>query len=292
MNSFKFRKYPFTHRLISFFRDIDIKGFRRLSVFLPKLLLPKPEEVGEHIIQTIHGFGLKINPSIDNGVELSLFQTGTYEKGILSFLEKNLKNDDCFIDVGSNIGLMTIFASKQVGENVSVFSFEAHPETFKILEFNLDLNKITNVIKCNFALGANNYQSVIYDNWQVNRGGASLIIKDIHSSSFPIEVKRLDDFLSKEIKPKIIKVDVEGFELEVLKGAKEIISKCKPILIVELSSNRENSYEINELIDFILSFDSYDLYKLEGTKERVSKLIKIISKFDLPEHDNIICISK
>ena len=292
MNSFKFRKYPLTHRLISSFRDIDIKGFRKLSVLLPKLLLPKPEKVGEHIIQTLHGFGLKINPSIDKGVELSLFQTGTYEKGILSFLEKNLKKDDCFIDVGSNIGLMTIFAAKQVGVKGAVFSFEAHPETYKILEFNLDLNKITNVIKCNFALGSNFCQSVIYDNWQVNRGGASLIINDVNSTSFPIEVKRLDDVLTKQIKPKIIKIDVEGFELEVLKGAKEVIIKNKPILIVELSINRDNSYEINELIDFILGFDSYDLYKLEGTKERVSKLIKINSRVDLPEHDNIICISK
>ncbi len=292
MSKFKFRKYPLSHRLISFLRDKDIRGIRRLSVFLPKLLLPKPEKVGEHIIRTIHGFDLKINPSIDNGVELSLFQTGTYEKGILFFLKQVLKVGDCFIDVGANIGLMTVFAAKKVGDFGKVIAFEAHPETFKLFQFNLELNNIKNVVAHDFALGSENTQSVIYDNWQVNRGGASLIIKDDNSNSYPIEVRKLDDSLNENIQPKVIKIDVEGFELSVLKGASETISKYKPILIVELSAKRDNQYQINELIDFIDDFTFYDIFKLEGTKERVSKLIKITSREDLPEHDNIICIEK
>lgn len=286
----KFRKYPIAHRLISFLRDKDIKGIRKLSVVLPQIILPKPESVGEHILQTIHGFDLKINPSIDNGVERCLFETGTYEKGILSLLEKYLKRGDCFIDVGANIGLMTIFAAKQVGQKGKVVAFEAHPETAKILEFNLNLNSITNVESCIYALGSENAQTVIYDNWQVNRGGASLVISEENSVSYPIEVKTLDECLDSALIPKVIKIDVEGFELEVLKGAKNSIQKFQPILIIELSSHRDNKYEISELMDYIESFNLYSFYKLKGTKERVSPLVKINSRNELPEHDNIICL--
>jgi len=293
MESLKFRKFPFSHGLISFLRDKDIRGIRRLSVILPQLLLPKVEDVGEHIIQTIHGFNLKINPCIDNGVELSLYQTGTYEKGILSLLSEFLKLGDVFIDVGANIGLMSIYASKLVGEFGCVIAFEAHPETNKILEYNFKLNKIENYLNQGFALGSSALQTVIYDNWQINRGGASLVINTKDSKSYPVEVHTLDCAIGSEnIAPKVIKIDVEGFELEVLKGAKETIIKYQPILIIELSSQRDNNYEINELMDYLDGFGIYNYFKLKGTKERVSKLIQIHSREELPEHDNIICQPK
>lgn len=290
MPSLKFRKYPLSHRVISYLRDKDIRGVRKLSVVLPKILLPNPQFVGEHILQTLHGLKLKINPSVDSGVELSVFETGTYEKGILTFLKRNLNSGDCFVDVGANIGLMTLVASQCVGNSGKVISYEAHPETVKILEFNLNLNSISNVEVCNYALGSTNCSSIIYDNWHINRGGASLIVKTENSAAYSVEIRRLDDSRDSTIHPKIIKIDVEGFELEVLKGAEETIKKFKPILIIELSSKRDNSYSINELMDFIESFNCYKIFKLKGTKERVSPLIQINSREELPDHDNIICI--
>ncbi len=290
MSNLKVLKYPIAHRLISFLRDKDIKGVRRLSVVLPKILLPNPEKIGEHIIETLHGFKLKINPSIDKGVELSLFETGTYEKGILFFLKDVLKQGDCFVDVGANIGLMSIYAAKCIGDQGTVLAFEAHPETFKWLNFNIELNHVSTVRSYDFALGSETATTFIYDNWQINRGGASLIVKNEDSKSYSINVKKLDDCLPQNHFPKVIKVDVEGFELEVLKGATQTIENCKPILIIELSSLRTNQYEIEDIIQFIEKFEFYQLFKLKGTKERISKLVQINSRADLPEHDNIICI--
>lgn len=290
MTVLKHRSFPLSHWLISFLRDKDIRGIRRLSVVLPRLLLPKVETVGEHILKTIHGFSLKINPSLDKGVELSLYETGTYEKGLLLLLNDFLKPGSCFIDVGANIGLMSVYASQLVGNKGKVISFEAHPETFNWLKFNIELNKNHNIEAHNFALGSEPSQMLIYDNWQVNRGGASLIVKDENSNSFPVDVKRLDDSLSKEIIPAVIKVDVEGFELEVLKGARQTIVDFKPILVIEISSLRTNHHENSELLDFIEDFGCYQFYKLAGTKERVSKLIQIHSRAEFPEHDNIICL--
>lgn len=290
MTSLKHRKYPVSHRLISFLRDLDLKGIRRLSVDLPKILLPDPGTVGPHILQTIHGFQMKIDPSRDSGVELSLFQTGTYEKGTLHLLQKLLQPGDTFVDIGANIGLMSVFAAGCVGEKGKVLAFEAHPETFDWLNFNVALNHAACIETYGFALGNETGSAVIYDNWDINRGGASLVVRQENATGHTVEVKTLDDVLDSDISPKLIKVDVEGFELPVLRGAAQTIRRSRPVLIVEYSVNRDNQYESTELIDFIESFGFYKLFKLSGTKERKSELTEIKSRAELPDHDNIICI--
>lgn len=285
------KSYPFRHRLISFLRDIDVKGIRKVSLMLPKLLLPKAKNTAPYILETIHCFKLHINPALDNGVELSLHETGTYEKGILLYLRSILKKGDCFVDVGANIGLMSIFTAECVGDEGKVLAFEAHPNTSELLMQNIQLNSLSNIEVKQYALGSIEGKTNIYDNWQVNRGGASLVVKTKDSVAYEIEVKKLDTVFPEGITPKAIKIDVEGFELEVLKGAAETIRKHKPVLIVELSENRSNAHDSSaELISFIKSLGSYRIYKLKGGKERKSKLVEIASNAQLPQHDNVICI--
>ena len=149
-----YKSFPFRHRLISFIRDVDVKGFRKLSVLLPKWLLSDAKKTGSYILKTNHNFLLRINPSEDAGVELSLHETGTYEKGILSYLKSTLRKGDCFVDVGANIGLMTIFASKCVGNEGQVVAFEAHPKTAELLKENIQLNQLMNIQVCQYALGS------------------------------------------------------------------------------------------------------------------------------------------
>jgi FkbM family methyltransferase len=285
-------KFPISHKLISLLRDIDVRGIRKLSVVLPRVLLPDSTKIGEHILQTNHGFLMKIDPSKDTGVELSLFQTGTYEKGTLYFIASCLNRGDCFVDVGANIGLMSIFASQCVGNSGKILAFEAHPETHELLQENIALNHIENIDTFNFALGNEPGKATIYDNWNVNRGGASLVIHSENSTGFEVDMKTLDEVIQTDFQPKMIKIDVEGFEFQVLKGATNTIKNCKPILIIEFSVSRENQYDPFEMIDFIESFGFYEIFKLSGTKERKSKLIQINSREEFPNHDNIFCIPK
>jgi len=285
-------KYPISHKLISLLRDIDVRGIRKLSVVLPRVLLPDSTKIGPHILQTNHGFLMKIDPSKDAGVELSLFQTGTYEKGTLYFITTYLNRGDCFVDVGANIGLMSIFASQCVGNPGKILAFEAHPETNQLLQENIALNHVKNIENFNFALGNEAGKATIYDNWNVNRGGSSLVIHSENSTGFEVDVKTLDEVIQNDFQPKMIKVDVEGFEFQVLKGATNTIKNCKPILIIEFSVSRDNQYDPFEMIDFIESFEFYEILKLSGTKERKSKLIQIKSREEFPNHDNIFCIPK
>jgi len=268
-----------------------MRGFRRLSVVLPKLLLPSPERAGKHILTTIHGVRLLIDPSVDKGVELSLFETGTYEKGTIQLLNDFLKPGSTFLDIGANIGLMSAIASQYVGEEGTVYAIEANPKTIEILQHNLALNQCENVEVFPVALGSTNGNALLYENWDVNRGGASLLAQD-DQDGVEVPVWKLDTLLEGATID-VLKIDVEGFELEVLQGGIELLKKQLPVMIIEVSEQRETAKGVTpkEIADFVRSLGNYQLYKQKGTKERRSKLVPILTDADLPQHDNIICIA-
>lgn len=269
---------------------MDIRGIRLLSTLLPKLMLPPPVRSGKHILKTIHGVRMLIDPSIDKGVELSLYETGTYEKGTVQLLGDFLRPGSVFIDIGANIGLMSAIASRKVGASGKVIAVEANPETVEILRYNLALNDCDNVEVYPIALGSGTGTAILYENWNVNRGGASLLSQGDETGT-EVPVARLEDLFS-DIPATLIKMDVEGYELEVLKGGAEYIRRCLPVLIIEVSELREGQKGVSprEVMDFVSSLGNYKFFRQKGTKERRSKLIPIATYADLPEHDNIICI--
>ncbi len=279
------RSFYFRHLFISFLRDIDVKGFRKLSVLAPKILIPNPDKLGKYILKTTNGYQLLIDPKRDSGVERSLHDTGTYEKGMLHFLNENLGEGDVFVDVGANIGLLSLHASKFVGESGKVFAFEAHPETAKMLFENKALNQNQTIQLYPIALGADKGKVMIFDDADSNRGGASIVRNEINSEGFEVEMDRLDDILVPEILPKIIKIDVEGYELNVLKGAVNTIHFAKPVLLIEASDKKEVNAEI---IAFLNQIHPYKIYKFQKGKERKSRWIEIQNLEEIPQHDNLI----
>lgn len=220
---------------------------------------------------------------------MSLYETGTYEKGILRFIQKNLPVDGVFIDVGANIGLMSVFVSYNFPD-AKIISFEAHPNTFRLLEENITLNSCQNIQSKQMALSSAKGEVELYDNWEVNRGGASFKIKKGEQNGHVVKCDTMDAVLSEM--PSMIKIDVEGAELEVLLGAKEIIKKAKPILIIEISKERDQLDEAEAIFYFVQSFGQYEIFKLKGGKERVSSLVRIETVEELPDHDNIICLPR
>ena len=88
----------------------------------------------------------------------------------------------------------------------------------------------------------------------------------------------------------MIKIDVEGMELEVLNGANQTILKDRPFLIVEFSVERKNGEARKSLYEKLISFEKYSIYKLAGGKERTSKLVEVKDFSQLPIDDNVFCM--
>jgi FkbM family methyltransferase len=290
------RKYPIRHALISLLLEIDVRGFRRIAHHLPRLLIPAPQ--GALSMRTRYGFWLQIDPVKDKGVERSIYYTGTYEKGALAIMKLLLREGNTFIDVGANIGLMSIYASKLVGPSGQVSAFEPNPETAEILEENIRLNRISNIKSHRYAVGKTPGKALIYDRWDSNRGSASLIKPGQDAESHEIEVCTLSDFFKKDIEtaklPHLIKLDIEGFELEALEGALDLLnSKSPPMLMIECSENRENTFgdRTDPLYKFLTDLGHYRIFKGRKEKSRLSKLVEVNSLDELPAHDNIFCLT-
>jgi FkbM family methyltransferase len=162
----------------------------------------------------------------------------------------------------------------------------------EILNYNLKLNSCKNVSVFPIGLGKDLGKALFFENWEVNRGGASFLNQSkTEHKGIEVEITTIDKLFGNQ-HIHIIKIDVEGYELNVLQGGISTIKSCKPILIVEVSSNREHEIGVkpNEIRNFIMNLGFYRIYKLSGSKERISRLVEVKSEQDLPNDDNIICI--
>jgi FkbM family methyltransferase len=236
---------------------------------------------------------LIVQPALDNGVERSIFQTGTYEEGTLAVFSELLRPGDVVLDVGANIGLMTLHAAHLVGKSGEVFCFEPMPDILEQLSLSVELNDVPQVRICPFALGARPTILPIYGHPEINRGSSSFVHYEERTPAAVAQVVKLDDFVAENIhKPiRLIKIDVEGWELEVLIGAEKTLSRTDaPILCVECSDLHPlQGGTIGDLYAFIIRVNDYRCFTLERGKARLSHLVPISHSDQLPHHDNLFC---
>jgi len=198
------------------------------------------------------------------------FYLGLDEFEEMGFLLHYLNEDDLFIDVGANVGSYTLLSG--VVKKCNVISFEPIPNTFEKLKLNVNLNSSTKKIKL-FNIGISDKKGQLY--FSNNLNTTNKVVNIYNSNNIKIKVNTLDSF---ELNPTVIKIDVEGYEKFVLKGAKKTLkSKNLKIIIIELNESGQNyGNNDNEIYNLICSFGfisyHYDPFK------RTFKLIKTKSK--------------
>lgn len=155
-----------------------------------------------------------------------------YELALLEKV-KSLNLDGVYVDCGANIGNHTLFFSKYC-KSTQVISFELDKTIYQVLEENVDVNNLKNVKLYNCGVGETK-KMVSTSTLDVNNVGMTKITQD----GGDIQVDSLDNLLKNVDDIKVIKIDVEGYEKNVIIGAKEILKKHKPVLIVELKDDDE-----------------------------------------------------
>ena len=181
------------------------------------------------VILSFDHIGLKIN--LD----------GRYENHLLEYLEKFIKQkipnsrELCVLDIGANIGNHSIFFSDLFE---TVYSFEPNPLTYEVLKINSKYACDRKNIKA-FKLGISNKNKKVYfRNNLFNSGNSSIISEEDFNknknNAFKVDVVSLDNIdLLEGRKIGLIKIDIEGHELNALKGAENLIKKHKPIIFFE-----------------------------------------------------------
>ena len=145
------------------------------------------------------------------------------------------KIGDIVIDVGAAFGFYTILASKRVGREGKVVAIEPQPDNFEMLNRNIKLNKLANIVTLNYAASSQKTTLKLFDNYSTiqERAGQSL------QSYIEVSADTLDNLLRQAAIYEVnwVKVDVEGAELDVLKGAVGILSRSRNVaLFVEVHS--------------------------------------------------------
>ena len=168
-------------------------------------------------------------------------------------IQKYVQPGDTVFDIGGNIGLWSTLLAEAVGPLGRVETFEPVPPNIQCLEKNLTLSNHQNVHINKIALGSHSGDTTMYV--PRDAGRSALAPESRQDAKFPAKLARLDDCWIEMGSPRVkfVKMDVEGAEPEVLRGAHLFITNCRPVFVTEvnaykLSLMKEKKTAIHEIL--------------------------------------------
>ena len=191
-----------------------------------------------------------------------------YELSVINNIRDLLLNNlefknKIFLDIGSHIGFYTIL----LGENFTkTYAFEPSELQYQYLQDNALLNKHINISISKSAVGSVNSKKTLYV--MGNSGGTNTLRDDIAIQGNPMKSYEVDLITLDSQKIDnvgLIKIDVEGYELDVLIGAKNTIIENKPIILCEVWDNEESRQKVSaffESVNYSINFPFEDFPEL------------------------------
>jgi len=183
---------------------------------------------------------------------------GNFEAAEISFVRRFLQPGMTVLDLGAHHGLYTLLCSLRVGGEGKVFAFEPSPRERRALRLHIKLNRCKNVVVQKCALGNENGLRDLFVVKGSQTGCNSLRPPIVLTDTVPVrvEITRLDDWVAEQEIGSIdfIKMDVEGGELETLKGAAELFTRRpRPVLLAEVQDLRTRpwGYAAREILEYL-----------------------------------------
>jgi FkbM family methyltransferase len=207
------------------------------------------------VLNFIKFFNLHIK---DSAIQRRVFNKHFYDLHIKEFMlgqtKQFLTKDSIVLDIGAAAGIYSTYWASLVKE---VHAFEPIPITFR-QTIKLE-KKFDNVKTYNLAISSKNEFRKMYVD--INRLSNNSFTKQVEGSDFFVETRTIDSFNFKTIN--FIKIDVEGFEREVINGAIQAIKSFKPILMIEIYP-KFATYNIKNLFDLFFNLDYQVFYNIRG----------------------------
>ena len=199
-----------------------IRGFAASDEFLMKIGSQPQNDVAEvdlgGYLVAVH----RLDPDFGNHI----FQHREYEEHVRKALRENVHEGDTFVDIGTNVGVMSLLAGKIVGPNGRVIAIEPEPANLQMLYRGIVINKLSNVEVWPFA--ASNGRNIF------SLGGLSNgHIEDATAGGKLAQSVVLDDLLGDLPRLDCVKIDIEGHEPAATEGFWKNLTKHRPALIVE-----------------------------------------------------------
>ena len=180
--------------------------------------------------------GLTMRVLLGDGIASKVLNNDGYERASVAAIQSLLERDSIFFDIGAHMGLFTLQAAPLCA---AVYAFEPMPATREFLKHNVSANNLHNVNINACAISDSEGEVEIYEGSQNNTGTSSLTRPPNYSGcTFRVPSLTLDSYTATlGVVPSVIKIDVEGAELLVLKGARNLLRERHPAILMEFAPN-------------------------------------------------------
>ena len=206
--------------------------------------------------------------------------TGHWDINETFVLEKIIKKDFKIIEVGANFGVHTLRMAKLIGCQGKIFAFEANSTVSKYLKKSIEMNCLDNISLFEKAAGEKSAES--HMSFDILNIGAGHLTSSEKPGSVKTEIVKLDDVIS-EYHIDLLKIDAEGYEYKIFKGAKNIIDKNEDhiILMIEWVQNHLKNQDSNplEVVEFLKSYN-FKIWRI-GNKKKDEQILVPISYDEL-----------
>lgn len=218
----------------------------------------------------IQGVQFHIFTKADDNIANEVFYDHGYEADEFKLVKAITASARTFVDVGANTGVFTIFAAKANPE-LNVVAVEPHPSNYQRLQKNIALNRLTTVTTFPFALGQSKttipFTIPADDSLSTTASVNEAFATHFHNTPqkrVDVEQVTLDDLLSgyHVTSSDLIKIDVEYYELEVLKGSEKTLSEARPLMLVEILDHNTLMHHSPEMRGCISENHAEDIEKL------------------------------
>jgi FkbM family methyltransferase len=219
---------------------------------------------GPRVISAGVGIGLTFDPGPSNPA----YGVGDNELPVQNALATHLRPGDVFYDIGANVGYFTVIGARLVGPSGHVYAFEPASESAEFVRRNADRNGFSNVTIVQKAVsdttGRGELVIVEYS------GGAALSTATpvADGARVAVDLITIDEFVSEPavLPPTTVKIDVEGVELEVLRGMADTIREHRPTIVCEIDDETQSAFDekYRACLDFVRAV-GYEVTSLEDS---------------------------
>lgn len=182
-------------------------------------------------------------PSLHEPIAHGIFTFGSYERSTIEMIIKHLPEHGVFIDVGANIGSISIPVAA-IRPDASVIAIEADPQIAEYLRSNVSNNKLTNITVIESLVGSMDKNQVPFNRAPNEKFGMGSVGTKFDTEAIFLRQMTLLRILHEagEVSPDVLKVDVEGAEYGVFKGAAQLLEgDASPVIIFEFCDWSEQS---------------------------------------------------
>ena len=266
-------------RFLNFFRVVfTIPILERILVSLTQgklpshfvsKLVPNPYQYPPNSFRLVYRNGIKMGIDISDYIG-HYYYFGFTDKSLDSLFQL-CKEGDNVLDIGTNIGWVAHHLAK-ISNSGIVFGFEPDPYNFDRCTENIKLNGFKNLLVLPFGLGDTDGSIGMEIRTPTNLGG-NRIAPIGTANTREVKISRLDDIesIKKLSKIDLIKIDVEGYELNVLRGGEQTLKKHHPILFIELDDNnlKDQGDSASAVINFLFEIGYQEIEHAES-KTRIN----------------------